>query len=420
MKRKRMAAGFALAMISVLAAWGWATHTGAIPNDPVEVARAYEKARLDEGDWRIYLSKRGQNVITPEIMAGMSLHSKTRREQANASPKTSDTGSAQLKDVTLVNKTGSTAIVEYHLSRGTDKATLRDYLVNEDGRWAIDTLGPGMRPEWAMPADLRPVCEAIMQIESQEHEALIDDQGAPKYDPVAVQAFAEKNFADISLAQIGAKQFAEKAAPRRPQVTTKRRWMKPVIADIQWSQTVGQTQYAQATTAQVVYWTNEKGQTEAVVAGSASLRYIKEHGQWKWLPIVDDQDLVSRFLQLWIDKDKATIARLIAPDAKFEVGTGKTKTWAEIAKSLPVLSKADPAAHARGYVFLSRLEFTDTACKSGVYEVVLSSTPVGPLMACTKISSVRYLAPDMQTAQKLITDSQPSQAPSPDAARNGR
>ena len=412
MKMKPIATAFTLVVISTLSACGWAADTSAVPNDPVEVARAEFKARLDGGDWRIYLSKRWQDVITPAIMDAMNLHKESRRELPNALPEMATAGSTQLKDVSLVNNTGSTAIVEYHLSGGEDKATLRDYLIKEDDQWVVDTLCP-IRPEWAMPADLRPIYKAILDIANQQYDAFSEEQGGWKIDPAAIEAFASRYFADISLAQVGTKQFAERFRAHAPQVLGKRRWMKPFIWDIEWVETYGQTQYAQAVVGHIVYWPNDKGKMEAVVAGSASLHYIKEHGQWKWLVDIKDKDLAYRFLQLWIDRDKATIERLVAADAKFDLGTGKIVTWTEMAKNLPALSKADPVTHARGRSFLSKLEFTEAGRKSGEYEVAIASVPVGPLVSWKAISSVRYLAPDMQTAQKLIADAQKKQAHSP-------
>jgi len=377
-----------------------------IPVDPVEAVRASENAWLSKGDWRIYLSKRWQDVITPTIMNGINFQRQLSEDRIQKQTKDKDVAQAsvskqELKDVKLVNATDSTAIVDYTLSittsSGSRDVTYHDYLIKEDGHWARDVISPNMRPEWAMPADLKPIYHAISEILQQEHSALCDDQGKPRHDPAAVEAFAKKNFAAESLLYISAKEFAENSekAVTRSKYANRMSTLMSMVMDIMKTWTFEQTEYVVVNLGDIVCLTNDKNEFEAGINGIPGC-FVKEQGSWKRLLVADSKQIGSRFLQLWHDKNKSNMALLLAADAKFDMGTGKSLSWDEFSKNLPIpdqISDVTKGGNSRNAILHATLHFTtnESGCKSGVYEIAFTSLSKRAYLTQNRIISLRYV-----------------------------
>ena len=398
-----------------------------VPDDPVEVVRASENAWLSKGDWRIYLSKRWQDMITPAIMNGINFQRKISEERIQNQAKDKNgvqpsvnSSKPELKDIKLANATDNTAIVDYTLSvisSGKSQiVTFHDYLIKEDGHWARDVIGPNMRPEWAMPADLKPVYQAISEILQQEHSAYLDDQGKPRYDPGAVEAYAKKNLAAESLLYVGAKEFAEnyEKAVMRSKYANRISTLISMVMDIEHTWTFEQTEYVGVSIGNIVCRTNDKDEIEAAIGGNSYL-FVKEQGNWKRLLVVDSKQIASRFLQLWHDKDKDNLARMLAPDAKFDMGNGKSLSWDEFSKSLPVpdqVSDVKQSSDPHSATFQAILHFTtdDSAYKSGMYEIAVSSVNKGAFLTQHKIFSLRLVD---DAVKPQVNNSQESSSLSP-------
>ncbi len=220
MRRLLITTALALAVISALSVCGESADTTAVPNDPVEVVRAEETANLSGGNWRIYLSKRWQDVITPAIMNDLNYfyvtgpNGRLPSEQAKNPPKDNNranTGIPVVSDVKLVEATDTTAVVEFSLSLTVSDQkrthTYRTYLVKEGDRWVIDTIDPDMPPEWAIQADIKPIYDEIAPIVRQYFSAIYDDQGRARRDSARMEAFAKAYLSDKSMAHVGVKRY---------------------------------------------------------------------------------------------------------------------------------------------------------------------------------------------------------------------
>jgi probable HAF family extracellular repeat protein len=420
MRLKLMTVAIALGMISAATAYSRAD-ADAMPNDPVEVVRASAKARLTGGDWRVYLSKRWQDVVTPTVMNDLNNFyvigpsSRHKDDAASTAPKDANTfrvwatnrdsfALLSLDNARLVEATDTTAVVEVH---GTspdagDKRktewTPRQYLIKEDGRWAIDSPFDGARPQWAIPADLKPVYTELAPIVQQYFDAIYDDHGAARHDDAALEAYAKQHLSEESLISVGVKLFVEKNClgrttdkAARDKYLDESRLLSPIAIDVRKSEMVGQTEQRTARAWRICCFPNDKGGI-STVSGVRVFPLAKEHGEWKLVFDPGPREFVPRFLDLWRDQDKDTMGKLLAPDAKFDMGTGKCLTWAEMSRNLPVLAKWEPVTDIYSDDCFT-LSFANDG-KSGVYEISCSRT--NP----TRITSIRYMTQDKIAAKK--------------------
>ncbi len=438
---KSVTAALVVLVVSVLAVSGQADG-GPTPNDPVEVTRAYTKAYMAGGDWRVYLSKRWQEVVTPAMMNDLNYfyttgpNARLRNEQAKTPPEDKNiirgpidgvnSVTPDLDDVKLVEATETTAVVDVYLSftgyQGKRNWVAHRYLIKEDGRWVVDTIFPDIRPDWAMPAELRALRDEIAPIVRQYFSAIFDSEAKPKRDStIAMEIFARQHLCEESLACVGVKRYVEqnctwkrldKAGQDRYLALT--RLLSPVVVGINdKTRTVGRTEFTEARACRIVRSTNEKGEP-VTMEGRKGFFFVKEHGEWKLLVFANPDDLVARFLELWRDKNTDTMGRLLAPDAAFNLGAGKDLSWPEVSKKLPIPVKEEAA----GDIYwgrCARLGFGDgSGCKSGVYE--FKTTRDQP----TRITSVRYMSEEAIAAaekQRRVEADARSPKPAPEPVK---
>lgn len=441
--RMKQIAALALATISALAICGWAANTNATPNDPVEVVRAYEKANLAGGDWRAYLSKRWQAAITPAVMNEINFFyvtgplARQRNELAKNPPKDKNvirgpidginTAPLDLDDVKLVSSDANTAVVDCYLSMNVPdekrNITSREYLIKEDGRWAVDTISANMRPVWAMDADRKPIYDQVEPIIQQYFDAQFDAEGKPKTDPSAMVTFAKNNLASVSLEAIGVDQYVKKnwrlnnlPKAKLDRYLASTRLVRPVAVDVGKAPEAGQDDIREVFYVRVSRFQNDSGDNEAGI-GHGRLHFVKEDGHWKLLEPVSAGDVMSRFIELLRVKNTVAMEKMLAPKATFELDKGKPMGWAEAFGKLPWLSvdwSPDDAIWTgktpSSQIFLASIKplGSESPWKSGVYEFETTESD-----KTWTITSIRYAGSDMEAAKKSIMSKLPKRTSPP-------
>lgn len=248
-------------------------------NDPIEVVRAWANARMTGGDWRAYLSGRLQGAISPAAMQAINQYEQSRKQSQP------DTFTPQVQDLALsrLYATDTTAIVDYSWNwpDGEMRKAPRQYLIKEGGRWAIDSVAYGLRPEWAEPANLKPIRDEVTLIINEFDAALYDSQGWEKPNRKALEEFAKKHLAAESLASIGASGFAQDIVKKARGENYQN--LSPAIIDILGRYTGDHGLLCARVVVDHVYVQhNRRGETVAEI-GVQALIFQSERGEWKWL-----------------------------------------------------------------------------------------------------------------------------------------